>query len=119
MNKWEIYNLNSNICDLQLQFFFNDSSWEFLGAFSRNLGYSNSLNVELIGAMYAVEIAFQKGWSFLWLQTDFMLVTFAYKSMKLFSGSSKHMGKNAPLFSTMIFMVTIAGPLSVEARLDN
>lgn len=42
---------------------FRNSAAEFLGAFACNLGISNSLSVELNGAMFAIEIASQKGWN--------------------------------------------------------
>jgi ribonuclease HI len=63
---------------------FRNSSAEFLGAFAYNLGISNSLCARLNGAMYAVvEIAYQKGWKNLWLETYSMLVVTAFKSSKI------------------------------------
>lgn len=50
------------------------------GAFAYNLGNTKSLVVELNGVMYATELANQKGWTHLWLETDSMLVTLAFKS---------------------------------------
>jgi len=44
---------------------FKNSEADFLGAFVCNLGISNSS--ELHGAMFAIEIAYQKGWTHLWL----------------------------------------------------
>lgn len=59
---------------------FRDSNGDFLGAFAYNLGNTKSLVAELNGVMYAIELANQKGWPLLWLETDSMLVTLAFKS---------------------------------------
>jgi ribonuclease HI len=50
-----------------------------MGAFSFNLGMANSLSAELNGAMIAIEMASQKGWNHLRIETDSMLVTLAFK----------------------------------------
>ncbi|MCI28936.1 ribonuclease H protein, partial [Trifolium medium] len=42
----------------------------FLGAFAYNLGIANSLIAEINGAMFAIELGFQKGWLNLWLESD-------------------------------------------------
>jgi len=47
------------------------------------LGISNSSIDELNGAMLVIEIASQKGWRQIWLETDSVLVTLAFKSHKL------------------------------------
>jgi len=47
------------------------------------LGSTNSLVAELNGAMYAIELANQKGWSHLWIETNSMLVTWAFKSKSI------------------------------------
>jgi len=59
---------------------YRDKNGAFMGAFAYNLGISNSLFAELNGAMYAIELACQKGWNNLWLETDSTLVTLAFKS---------------------------------------
>lgn len=46
---------------------FKNNNLNFLGAFAFNLGNSNSLVAELNGAMYAIEIETQRGWTHLWL----------------------------------------------------
>jgi hypothetical protein len=56
-------------------------SFIFLGAFAYNLGISNSLCAEFIGAMYTVKIGHQKSWKNFWLETDFIVVS-AFKSSK-------------------------------------
>ena len=61
---------------------FRNSTADFMGAFAFSLGISNSLFAELQGAMIAIEIASQKGWKYLWLETDSIIVTLAFKSSK-------------------------------------
>lgn len=41
-----------------------------LGCFAVNVGITYSLHVELIGAMKAIVIAYNKGWRKLWLESD-------------------------------------------------
>jgi ribonuclease HI len=45
-----------------------------------NLGISFAFHAELLGVMNAIEIAHEKGWWNLWLETDSLMVTLAYKS---------------------------------------
>jgi hypothetical protein len=49
----------------------------FIGGFGVNIGVSCAFNVELLDAMYAIELAFTKGWRNLWLETHSMLVFFS------------------------------------------
>jgi len=48
-----------------------------------NMGNSNSLVAELNGAMFAIELAYQRGWRRLWIETDSMLVSLAFKSKSI------------------------------------
>ena len=41
-----------------------------VGYFSHNLGLSNALKVELMCAILAIEIAHDKNWDHLWIQSD-------------------------------------------------
>jgi hypothetical protein len=59
---------------------FRDHNAHFLSCFTKNLGASFAFHVELLGVIKAIEFAFPKGWWNLWLETDSMLVTLAYKS---------------------------------------
>lgn len=54
-----------------------------IGCFAQNLGPGSSLFAELSGAMQAIEIAHNKGWLHLWLETDSMLVLQAFKSVSI------------------------------------
>jgi ribonuclease HI len=59
---------------------FRDSNANFIYAFSEPLGVASSYYAELCGAMQAIEIAFQKGWSNIWLETNSTLVVTAFKN---------------------------------------
>jgi ribonuclease HI len=77
------------------------------GAFAVNLGIQSSLFAELMGAMLAIEIAHQKGWSSLWLETDSMLVLGAFKSSSSVPYILRNRWKNCLLFiSQMNFFVS-------------
>jgi ribonuclease HI len=59
---------------------FRDSSAATLGCFARNLGVTYAFYAELIGVMMAIEIATLKGWPLLWIETDSIMVTLAFKN---------------------------------------
>jgi ribonuclease HI len=54
-----------------------------LGSFADNLGFANAFRAELVGAMFAIEIAYYKGWHNLWLETDSKLVTRSFTSINI------------------------------------
>ncbi|MCI20530.1 ribonuclease H protein, partial [Trifolium medium] len=62
---------------------FRDNSGDFIGGFAKNLGLASSLFAELMGAILAIEIAQNKGWNNMWLETDSKLVQLAFKSPSL------------------------------------
>jgi ribonuclease HI len=59
---------------------FRDSSVATLDCFARNLGVTYAFYAELIGVMMAIEIATLKGWPLLWIETDSIMVTLAFKN---------------------------------------
>jgi ribonuclease HI len=70
---------------------FRDHNAIFLDGFSVNLGFASTFHAELLGVInaienafvkkkIAIEIAYDKGWWNLWLETDSMMVTLAHKS---------------------------------------
>lgn len=59
---------------------FRDSTASFLGCFTANLGIHTAFYAELVGVMYAIELAAAKGWWNLWVETDSVLVTLAFKT---------------------------------------
>jgi ribonuclease HI len=76
---------------------YRNNKAEFLGAFAYNLGNTNALVAELHGAMFAIELAYKRGWNHIWLETNSMLVTLAFKSRTINCSlaSQKHGGKIA------------------------
>jgi ribonuclease HI len=52
----------------------------FIYAFAEPLGISSSFVAEICGAMRAIEIAYQKHWQHLWLESDSSLVVAAFKN---------------------------------------
>jgi ribonuclease HI len=65
------------------------------------------LLAELQGAMLTIEIASQKGWHNIWLETDSMLVTLAFKSSKIVPWSVRNRWDNCLVkISSMNFFVT-------------
>lgn len=59
---------------------FRDYRASFMGCFAANIGITCSLHAELTGAMWAIEIANQRGWTNLWLECDSALVVAAFKT---------------------------------------
>jgi len=86
---------------------FRNSSSDFVDVFAYNLGITNSLSAELQGAMFAIEIASQKGWNHLWLETYLILVTLAFKSSKVVPWHLRNRWENClHKISPMNFFVT-------------
>jgi len=59
---------------------FSNMNADHLGSFAVNIDNGNALKAELIGAILAVEIAYQNNWEKLWLETDSKMVVAAFKS---------------------------------------
>lgn len=60
---------------------FRNDKAEFHGCFAINLGVQLAFYAELIGAIYAIEISYKKGWHRLWLECDSELVVKAFASV--------------------------------------
>ncbi|GAU51888.1 hypothetical protein TSUD_416730 [Trifolium subterraneum] len=58
---------------------FRDHNADFVYAFAEPLGFASSYFAELCGAMRAIEIAYDKNWLNIWLETDSSLVVAAFK----------------------------------------
>ncbi|GAU26607.1 hypothetical protein TSUD_102140 [Trifolium subterraneum] len=89
---------------------FRDNNAIFLGGFTINLGINTTFHAELIGVMYAIEIAFEKGWWNLWVETDSMLVTLPSKSPSMVPGflrnrrlNCMHLSRNMNFIISHIF----------------
>jgi len=86
---------------------FRNSNVEFLGAFAYNMGITNSLVVELNEAMFAIEMARQRGWDHIWLETNSMLVTLAFNSKSIMPWQPRNRWENFIHLTTSIsFFVT-------------
>jgi ribonuclease HI len=59
---------------------FRDHEANFILAFAEPLQITTSYVAELSGAMRAVEIAFQKNWRQLWIESDYVLVVSAFNN---------------------------------------
>ncbi|XP_058742332.1 uncharacterized protein LOC131614798 [Vicia villosa] len=57
-----------------------NSDGVFLGAFASSLSGANSLTAELLGAILAIEFAFERNWKNIWLETDSTAVVKAFSS---------------------------------------
>jgi len=53
----------------------------FLACFAENLGGGTAFHAEMSAVMRAVELANQRGWRNLWIETDSSLVIMAFKSI--------------------------------------
>lgn len=86
---------------------FKNNDADFLGAFALNMGISTSLCAELHSAIIAIEIAFNRGWNHLWLETDSMLVTLAFKSKSVVPWQLRNIWENClHLTSSISFFIT-------------
>jgi ribonuclease HI len=85
---------------------FRNADSSFLGAYAFNIGVSTSLKAELLGAIIAIETAANKGWSYLWLKSD-MLVVHAFSYARIVPWSLRnHWDKCLLLTSNMNFYVS-------------
>jgi len=63
----------------------------FIACFAENLGDGNAFHAELSAVMRAIELANQRGWRNLWLETDSYLVVLAFKKVSLIPCALKQM----------------------------
>ncbi|XP_004304923.1 PREDICTED: putative ribonuclease H protein At1g65750-like [Fragaria vesca subsp. vesca] len=59
---------------------FRDASGGFLGSFCQSLGWKTSFYSELYAVILAIEIAHDKGWVYLWLESDSVSVVACFSS---------------------------------------
>jgi len=62
---------------------FRNSDANIMLCLAENLGSVPALYAELMGAMRAIETAFDKGWHNLWLESDSSLVVLAFKNVSV------------------------------------
>jgi ribonuclease HI len=63
--------------------FFRNHLADFRGGFAENIGKNSAFFAEILGAIRAIEIAYQNHWFNLWLETDFELVVKAFNNHAL------------------------------------
>jgi len=86
---------------------FRNSNASFLGAFALHMGISNALEAEITVAMIAIETSYQKDWHPLCLQTDSLLLTLAFKTLKIIPWHLLNRWENCKLLcASMTFIVT-------------
>jgi ribonuclease HI len=73
---------------------------DFKGGFAENIGKNSAYFAELLGAIRAIEIAYQNNWNNLWLETDSELVVKAFKNHTLIPWPLKNRWLNCLLVST-------------------
>jgi ribonuclease HI len=62
---------------------FRDSNSNFISCFAENIGGGSAYHAELSAIMRAVEIANQRRWSNLWIESDSSLVVMAFKNSSM------------------------------------
>lgn len=66
----------------------------FIACFAENLGDDNDFHAELSAVMRAIELASQKGWRNLWLETDSYLVLLTSKKVSSIPCALRNRWKN-------------------------
>jgi ribonuclease HI len=86
---------------------FRNHKGEFLGGFAENIGITNSLVAEIMGAILAIECAFSRNWKHLWLECDSSLVILAFKSPNIIPWQLKNRWLNCiTMIKSMIFCIS-------------
>jgi ribonuclease HI len=62
---------------------FRDHLGTFLGAFSANIGVATSLYAAICAAIYAIEFAYARGWTNIWLECDSLLSVQAFTNVNV------------------------------------
>ncbi|GAU47557.1 hypothetical protein TSUD_284240 [Trifolium subterraneum] len=62
---------------------FRNYRGDFIGCFAISIGTANALKAELWGIIFAIEVAFDRGWKNLWIESDSMVASWALKSPSL------------------------------------
>lgn len=86
---------------------FRDNNADFICCFAENLPGVNSFVAEICGALRAIEIAAQRNWRNLWIETDSSLVVLAFKSSAIIPCNVRNRWENCKLLTNnMNFLVT-------------
>ncbi|KAK2410659.1 hypothetical protein QL285_046012 [Trifolium repens] len=79
----------------------------FWGCFTLNIGQATAFQAELLGVMQAIKIAHLKGWWNLWLETDSMMATLAFKDSSMIHWHFRNRWFNCMvLLKDMNFIIT-------------
>jgi ribonuclease HI len=85
---------------------FRNHAAEFVYGFTEPLGASNAFVAELCGFMRAIEIAYQKQWNHLWIETDSLSVVSAFNHPeKQVAWSLSNRWKNAVFMSSQMNII--------------
>lgn len=74
--------------------FYGDHSGNLIGSFLMNIGVGNTFTEELTTAMMDIEIAKDKNWNHLWLESDSKLVVLAFKKNYMVPWSLRNKWEN-------------------------
>jgi len=86
---------------------FRDKDAVFKLAFAENIGGGSAFHAELSGVIRAIEMADQRGWRNLWIETDSALMVMAFKSISLIPCNLKNRWRNCNrVLENMNFIVT-------------
>jgi len=86
---------------------YRNANAEHLGSFFFNIGVGSSFQVELIGAMLAIEIADSMNWRKFWLETDSKMVVQALQNPQMVPWKLRNRWLNCLFLSqSMSFMLT-------------
>jgi ribonuclease HI len=85
---------------------FRDHEAEFVYGFAEPLTASNAFIAEICGFMRAIEIAYQKSWNHLWIETDSLLVVSAFNHPgKPVAWSLRNRWKNAIFMASHMHII--------------
>jgi hypothetical protein len=86
---------------------FRDSLANFLSCFTENMGGGSAFHSELSVILRETEIAFQRGWKNMWIETDSSLAVMAFKNDSAIPCDPRNRWKNCKcLLYCMNFMIT-------------
>lgn len=86
---------------------FRDNNANFISCFAENLGGCSAYHAELLAIMRATEIACQRRWSNIWIESDSSLVVMAFQNDSMIPCSIRNRWKNCvQLLYQMNFAVT-------------
>lgn len=72
---------------------FRDGFGSILGCFALNIGLSFSLHAEFVAMIKAIELAHDKDWKKLWIESDYSLVISAFRSKSISLEAKKLVAK--------------------------